>query len=126
MGVMSLFFPLMMMMSMDPGIFMTNRGGGDKQLTGAQLEQARRDYAMNLDEIRDKVQDEARAQHAQFEYLHPEPGLLIGLGGSAPMWCRLPSDPVFKIWFSQVRMGPGHLEGGQGVGHQRARAARGL
>ena len=107
MGLMSLFFPIMMIMSMVSYTFMNRGGGGDKQLTGAQLEMALRDYAMNLDETRDKVQDAARAQHAQFEYLHPEPALLIGLVGSARMWCRLPSDPVFKIWFSQVRMGLG-------------------
>lgn len=106
MGVMSLFFPLMMIMSM-AGIFMTNRGGGDKQLTGAQLEQARRDQAMNLDEIRDKVHDAARAQHAQFEYLHPEPALLSGLVGSTRMWCRAPNHPVMKVFYSQVRIGLG-------------------
>jgi type VII secretion protein EccCa/type VII secretion protein EccCb len=106
MGVMSLFFPIMMIMSM-AGMFMSGRGGGDKQLTGAQLEQARRDYAMNLDEMRDKVQDAARAQHAQFEYLHPEPALLAGIVGSTRMWCRAPNHPVMKAFYSQVRIGLG-------------------
>ena len=106
MGMMSLFFPIMMIVSMGSYMF-SNRGGGDKQLTGAQLEQARRDYAMNLDETREKVQDAARAQHAQFEYLHPQPALLSGLVGSARMWCRTPNDPVLKVFFSQVRIGLG-------------------
>jgi S-DNA-T family DNA segregation ATPase FtsK/SpoIIIE len=106
-GLMSLIFPVMMIFSMVSYTFMNRGGGGDKQLTGAQLEMERRDYAMNLDETREKVQDAARAQHAQFEYLHPEPALLIGLVGSARMWCRRPTDPVFKVWFSQVRVGLG-------------------
>lgn len=106
-GLMSLFFPVMMIVSMLSYGLMNRGGGGDKQLTGAQLEMARRDYAMNLDETRERVQEAARAQHAQFEYLHPEPALLCGLVGSARMWCRQPNDPVFKVWFSQVRMGLG-------------------
>ncbi|MCH9729739.1 MAG: type VII secretion protein EccCa [Actinomycetia bacterium] len=106
MGMMSLFFPIMMIFSM-VSMTMMNRGGGDKQLTGGQLEMARRDYAMTLDETRVRVQDAARAQHAQFEYLHPEPALLSGLVGSARMWCRRPNDKVFKVWFTQVRMGLG-------------------
>lgn len=107
MGMMSLLFPVMMIFSMVSMVFMNRGGGGDKPLTGAQLEMARRDYAMKLDETREKVQEAARAQHAQFEYLHPEPALLTGLVGSARMWCRSPGDPVFKVWFTQVRMGLG-------------------
>ena len=107
MGMMSLLFPVMMIFSMVSYGFMNRGGGGDRQLTGAQLEMARRDYAMNLDETRDKVQDAARAQHAQFEYLHPEPALLSGLVGSARMWCRTPNDPVLKAFYSQVRIGLG-------------------
>lgn len=106
-GIMTLFFPIMMIVSMVSFGFMNRGGGGDKQLTSSQLEQARRDYAMKLDETRDKVQEAARAQHAQFEYLHPEPALLLGLVGSARMWCRRPTDPLLKNWFSQVRMGLG-------------------
>lgn len=107
MGIMTLFFPVMMIVSMLSYGFMNRGGGGDKQLTGSALEQARRDYCMKLDESRDRVQDAARAQHAQFEYLHPEPALLLGLVGSARMWCRTPDHPVLKIWFSHVRMGLG-------------------
>src|ERR1700682_1240980 len=57
MGVMSLLFPVMMIFSMVSYTFMNRGGGGDKQLTGTQLEMALRDYAMNLDETREKVQD---------------------------------------------------------------------
>lgn len=106
MGAMSLFFPIMMIVSMGSYLFQ-HRGGGEKQLSGPQMEQALRDYAMNLDETREKVQDAARAQHAQFEYLHPEPALLSGLVGSARMWCRTPNDPVLKVFFTQVRVGLG-------------------
>lgn len=106
MGMLSIFFPFIMIASMVSTVFM-NRGQGDKQLSGAQLEAARRDYCMNLDEVRDRVHEAARAQHAQFEYLHPEPALLLGLVGSARMWCRSPADPVLQAWYGQVRMGLG-------------------
>ena len=107
MGMMTLLFPIMMIVSMGSYMFANRGGGGDKQLTGPQMEQALRDYAMTLDETREKVQDAARAQHAQFEYLHPEPALLSGLVGSARMWCRTPNDPVLKVFYSQVRVGLG-------------------
>ena len=107
MGMMTLLFPIMMIVSMGSYMFSNRGGGGDKQLSGPQMEQALRDYAMTLDETRDKVQDAARAQHAQFEYLHPEPALLSGLVGSARMWCRTPNDQVLKVFYSQVRVGLG-------------------
>ena len=126
MGLMSLFFPIMMIMSMVSYTFMNRGGGGDKQLTGAQLEMALRDYAMNLDETRDKVQDAARAQHAQFEYLHPEPGSADRAGGLSPDVVPAAKRPGVQDLVQPGADGAGHLEGRQGVGHQRARAARGL
>ncbi|NTY62527.1 type VII secretion protein EccCa [Mycolicibacterium sphagni] len=107
MGMMSLFFPIMMIVSMGSYMFSNRGAGGDKQMSGPQLEQARRDYSMTLDETRDSVQAAARAQHAQFEYLHSSPALLSGLVGSARMWCRTPNDQVLKVFYTQVRMGLG-------------------
>lgn len=110
MGLMTLFFPIMMLVTMGSYMFNNRGGGGEQQLTGAQLEQARRDYAMTLDETRDNVQAAARAQYAQFQYLHPEPALLSGLVGSVRMWCRTPNDAQLKPFFSQVRMGLGTVK----------------
>ncbi|MDT5086399.1 MAG: hypothetical protein QOJ61_3442 [Mycobacterium sp.] len=86
----SLFFPLMMIGSMAM-MFGGNRfgGGGDnKQLTPAQMEIARREYFADLDELRDEVHESAQAQFDQFQFLHPNPQLLLGAVGSRRMWER--------------------------------------
>ncbi len=106
MGVMTLVFPIMMIVSMGSYMF-NNRGGGERELSGAQLDHARREHAMKLDETRERVQEAAQSQFEQFEYLHPEPALLLGLVGSARMWCRSPNDAALKSFYSQVRMGMG-------------------
>jgi hypothetical protein len=85
----SLFFPLMMIGSMAM-MFGGNRfGGGDnKHLTPAQMEIARREYFADLDELRDEVHESAQAQFDQFQFLHPDPQLLLGVVGSRRMWER--------------------------------------
>ncbi|HUO41308.1 MAG TPA: type VII secretion protein EccCa [Mycobacterium sp.] len=105
-GYFSLFFPFMMLMSFGGMLTMGRYGGGDKQLTPAQMEAARRDYLMALDEKRDEVSAAAEAQFAQFAWFHPEPGLLRGLVGSARMWERGRGHPHFG-W---VRIGVGKTE----------------
>ena len=102
-GIFSLFFPVMMLMSFG-GMFMMNRGGGgDKQLSPAQMEEARREQLRELDSKREEVHDVARAQFAQFQFLHPEPSLLGGLVGSPRMWERSTAHPHFGF----VRLGVG-------------------
>jgi DNA segregation ATPase FtsK/SpoIIIE, S-DNA-T family len=85
-GYFSLFFPFMMLMSFG-GMLTMGRysGGGDKQLTPAQMEAARRDYLMGLDEKREEVTAAADAQFRQFQWFHPEPASLGGLVG----WARV-------------------------------------
>jgi len=107
MGFFSFFFPFMMLASFG-GMFMMGRYGGsdNKTLTPAQMEVARRDYLMELDDIRDVVHADAARQFAQFAWFHPEPGLLRGLVGSARMWERVPGQPHFA-W---VRIGVGKTD----------------
>jgi S-DNA-T family DNA segregation ATPase FtsK/SpoIIIE len=106
MGFFSFFFPFMMLASFG-GMFMMGRhGGSDKTLTPAQMEVARRDYLMELDDIRDVVHADAARQFGQFAWFHPEPGLLRGLVGSARMWERVPGQPHFA-W---VRIGVGKTD----------------
>ena len=106
-GYFSLFFPFMMLMSLG-GMLTMGRysGGGDKQLTPAQMEAERRDYLMGLDEKRDEVTAAAEAQFRQFQWFHPEPVLLRGLVGSPRMWERGRGHPHFG-W---ARIGLGKTE----------------
>lgn len=90
MAVFSLLFPIMMIGSM-VYMFAGNRFGGvgeKQQLTPAQMEDRRREYFHELDELRDEVHAAAEAQFNQFKYLHPEPNQLLGLVGSDRMWER--------------------------------------
>lgn len=107
MGFFSFFFPFMMLASFG-GMFMMGRYGGsdNKTLSPAQMEVARRDYLMELDDIRDVVHADAARQFAQFAWFHPEPALLRGLVGSARMWERVPGQPHFA-W---VRIGVGKTD----------------
>ncbi|MGV7254555.1 type VII secretion protein EccCa [Mycobacterium kansasii] len=105
MGIFSLFFPVMMLMSFG-GMMMMSRQGGEKNLTAAQMEVARRERLAELDEVREVVHEDAEKQFKQFQHLHPEPGLLRGLVGSPRMWERALTDPHFG-W---VRLGVGRAD----------------
>ncbi|MBN7374150.1 type VII secretion protein EccCa [Mycobacteroides abscessus] len=92
MGIMSIFFPLMLVVTtvgMIAGGRM--RGGNDKQLTGGQLDEGRKDYFMALDVLGDDAQDTAQAQFEQAQHFHPNPGHLRGLVNSKRMWERKPN-----------------------------------
>ncbi|VBA62437.1 type VII secretion protein EccCb [Mycobacterium attenuatum] len=121
-GIMSVFFPVMLMVSMGGMIFGGRMsGGGDKQLTGGQLDKARKDYFKALDETGDSIQDTAAAQFAQAVFYYPEPSLLSGFVGSDRMWERTPAVGVAQqgmvkersaaelasVHFGCVRMGVG-------------------
>lgn len=124
-GIMSVFFPVMLVVSMSGTIFAGRVSGGDKQLTGGQLDKARKDYFKGLDELGDSVQDTAAAQFAQAAFYHPEPGLLSGFVGSPRMWERVPAGvgqqsggtgaersaaELASVHFGFVRMGVGRQQ----------------
>ncbi|MBY0443340.1 MAG: type VII secretion protein EccCa, partial [Mycobacteriaceae bacterium] len=107
MGFFSFFFPFMMLASFGGMLMMGRSGGADnKTLSPAQMEVARRDYLMELDDIREVGHTDAARQFAQFAWFHPEPGLLRGLVGSPRMWERVPGQPHFA-W---VRIGVGKTD----------------
>lgn len=124
-GIMSVFFPVMLIVSMGGMIFGGRMAGGDKQLTGGQLDVARKDYFKALDETGDEIQDTAAAQFEQAAFYYPEPGLLSGFVGSDRMWERTPpgaaggagappgrvqersAEELASIHFGCVRMGVG-------------------
>lgn len=92
MGIMSIFFPLMLLVTtvgMVAGGRM--RGGGEKQLTGGQLDEARKDYFIALDVLGDDAQETALAQFAQAQHFNPNPAQLRGLVNSKRMWERKPN-----------------------------------
>lgn len=123
MGIMSMFFPVMLLVSTGGMIFGGRMSGGDnRQLTGGQLDVARKDYFNALDETGDVVQDAAQAQFEQAAFYHPEPALLCGLVGSDRMWERTRSagvavgggaggersaEDLAAVHFGWVRMGVG-------------------
>jgi DNA segregation ATPase FtsK/SpoIIIE-like protein len=108
MGFFSLFLPIMMLSSF-AGIFMQGRfaGGDNKALSPAALEEERRAYMAELDDTRDVIQDDAGRQFANYQFLHPEPGLLRGLVGSVRMWERSSSQEDLALHFGFVRFGTG-------------------
>lgn len=91
-GIISIFFPLMLMVSMF-GMIAGGRmqGGGERPLSSSELDAARKDFFNTLDDLGDEAQDIAQAQFEQAQHFHPEPALLRGLVGSARMWERQPS-----------------------------------
>ncbi len=90
-GVISIFFPIMLMVSM-VGMVAGGRmqGGGERQLSSSELDAARKDHFNDLDQLGDEAQDIAQAQFDQAQHHHPEPRLLRGLVGSTRMWERQP------------------------------------
>lgn len=128
-GIISIFFPIMLMVSM-VGMVAGGRvqGGGERQLSGGELDAARKDHFNDLDELGDEAQDIARAQFEQAQHFHPEPLLLRGLVGSNRMWERQPisaplpreqadgtpgepsAQQLAAVQFGWVRMGVGRQQ----------------
>jgi len=108
MGFFALFLPVMMLSSF-AAVFMQGRwtGGDNKVLSPAALEEERRSYMVELDGKRDEIQEDARRQFEYYRFLHPEPGLLRGLVGSARMWERSSQEEGLVLHFGFVRCGTG-------------------
>lgn len=92
-GVISIFFPIMLVVS-TVGMIAGGRmqGGGERQLSSGELDAARKDFYNDLDDLGDEAQDIAQAQFEQAQHFHPEPALLRGLVGSNRMWERQPTS----------------------------------
>lgn len=123
MGIMSIFFPLMLLVttvSMVANGRMRGGSDGQKQLTGGQLDEARKDYYNALDELGDEAQETAEAQFAQAQHFHPNPAKLRGLVNSVRMWERKPNvagtskertaEQLASLAFGWVRMGLGRAK----------------
>jgi S-DNA-T family DNA segregation ATPase FtsK/SpoIIIE len=92
-------FPMMMIVGV---IAMASHTvGGGNQL--GDLNEDRKDYLAYLGVQRRRVQKTGAAQHKARSWGNPEPAVLASLVGSARMWERQPSSPVF----AHVRVGLG-------------------
>lgn len=80
-------------------------GGGNKDSRPAKVNHDRAVYLRRLDELRDDVHDQARAQAVQVAWHHPDPaaGGLVRLVGTGRMWERVPESKNF----GHVRIGRG-------------------
>lgn len=93
----TLLFPVLMVVSTLGMLAGGARGGG------ADLDAARRDYQRHLVSIRRAVAAAVAAQHAHARAIHPDPGDLWALAGTARLWERAPGSPAF----GQARVGLG-------------------
>lgn len=108
MGFVSLLMPIMMLSSF-AAMFMQGRLGGadNKAMSPQVLEEERRSYMDGLDQARDVIQADAERQFANYQFLHPEPGMLRGLVGSARMWERSSGQQDLALHFGFIRLGTG-------------------
>ena len=107
-GLLTLMLPVMMLFSYG-GMFMNSRyvGADDRSLSPAALAEQRRQYFVDLDASRDRIQDDAQRQFDNYQFHYPEPALLRGLVGSARMWERTTGDANFGPHYLSVRVGTG-------------------
>jgi DNA segregation ATPase FtsK/SpoIIIE-like protein len=80
-------------------------GAGNKDSRPAKVNHDRAVYLRRLDELRDDVHDQARAQAVQVAWHHPDPvdGGLVRLVGTGRMWERVPESKNF----GHIRIGRG-------------------
>ncbi|BBZ15025.1 type VII secretion protein EccCa [Mycobacterium branderi] len=96
-------FGFMMLIGMG-GMLFRGRGAAQKMSWG-ELTLYRRKYFARLDEVRDEVDVQRRAQWQHRAHFHWEPQQLVGAVGSARMWERIPGSDEFAV----VRVGVGKV-----------------
>lgn len=96
-------FGVMMLVGM-AGMLFRGRGAAQKMSWG-ELTLFRRTWMSRLDEVRDEVDVQRRAQWEHRAHFHWEPDQLVGVAGSVRMWERTPGSDEFAV----VRVGVGKV-----------------
>ncbi|MDT5117522.1 MAG: hypothetical protein QOE30_3261 [Mycobacterium sp.] len=96
-------FGVMMLFGM-VGMMFRGRGAAQKMSWG-ELTLFRRTWMSRLDEVRDEVDVQRRAQWEHRAHFHWEPDQLVGVAGSVRMWERTPGSDEFAV----VRVGVGKV-----------------